>query len=404
MHLLRKTLPFALLLMALAACEDENKEPSNQLDVPASYQFERQGSSTVAFPGQTTRLKMAMELANGMLDFSKDSTTLLAQYANQGPNGGDVSPFSEAALNNSEKSLQRKTAASALYFASNATEAAAIRNDFRSWISAQTKTVFPAQNQAAGPGQPGQIADGTSVRYVNAKGLEYDQMLAKSLIGALMADQAINNYLTPAVLDAGANRADNDAGTTVAGYAYTTMEHKWDEAYGYVFGLAPNPAEPLATLGNDDDFLNKYLYKVDQKPAFQGIAQKVFDAFKRGRAAIVAGQYGERDAQAAIIQREISRLIAIMAVHYLNTGAEALRNNEQGTVFHQLSEAMGFLYSLRFTHDPSNNAPYFSRSEVDALLAQTYPEQGGFWNLQASDLEALAQQIAERFDFDPNKA
>ena len=403
MHLLRKTLLPTLLLITLAACEEENKEPSNQLNVPASYQFERQGSSTVAFPGQTIRLKMAMELANGMLDFSKDSATLLAQYANQGPNGGDVAPFDETSLNNSQKSLQSKTAASALYFASNASETAAIRADFRSWISAQANTVFPAQNQAAAPGQPGQIADGTSVRYVNAKGLEYDQMLAKSLIGALMADQAINNYLTPGVLDAGNNRRDNDAGTAAPGAAYTTMEHKWDEAYGYVFGLAPNAADPLATLGEDDDFLNEYLYKVDQKPAFNGIAQDVFDAFKRGRAAIVAGQYGERDAQAAIIQKKISRLIAIMAVHYLNTGAEALRNNEQGTAFHQLSEAMGFLYSLRFTHNPATNSPYFEKTEVESMLQQTYPDQDGFWNLQASDLEALAQQIANRFSFDPSQ-
>lgn len=404
MNLLRKSLLLPLLVIAFASCEDENNEPSNNLDVPASYQFERQGSSTVAYPGQTTRLKMAMELANGMLDFSKDSTKLLAQYANEGPNGGDVAPFDEAALNSSEKSLQSKTAASALYFASNTTEAAAIRADFRHWISAQTNTVFPAQNQAAAPGQAGQIADGTTPRYVNAKGLEYDQMLAKSMIGALMADQAINNYLTPAVLDQGSNRSDNDAGNTEPDAAYTTMEHKWDEAYGYIFGLAPNAAEPLATLGDDDEFLNKYLYKVDQKPAFSGIAQKVFDAFKRGRAAIVAGQYTERDAQAAIIQEEISRLIAVMAVHYLNTGAEAIRNNEQGTAFHQLSEAMGFLYSLRFTHNPANNAPYFSRAEVDTMLNQTYPGQQGFWNVQTDDLEALAQQIADRFNFDPSKA
>jgi hypothetical protein len=38
------------------------------------------------------------------------------------------------------------------------------------------------------------------------------------------------------------------------------------------------------------------------------------------------------------------------------------------------------------------------------MLQQTYPDQDGFWNLQAYDLETLAQQIADRFSFDPSKA
>lgn len=392
------------MAFAFTACEDEPTPNTNALNVPATYTFERNGTSTVAFPGQTIRLKMATELANGMTNFSMDSTTLLAQYANQGPNGGDVAPYNEAALNESEKSLQSKTAASALYFASNATESAAIRADFRRWITAQTAAVFPAQNQAAAPGKPGQIADGTTARYVNGKGLEYNQMLAKSLLGALMADQALNNYLTPTVLDEGNNRAQNDNGTTEPNAPYTAMEHKWDEAYGYIFGLAPNPAQPLTTLGEDDGFLNEYLAKVNQNPAFSGIAQSVFDAFKRGRAAITAGDYPERDAQAAIIQEKISLVIAVRAVHYLNSGATAIQGPQQGSAFHQLSEALGFIYSLRFTHDPSTDQPYFSPGEVSTMLDQVYPTNQGFWNVQATELQAVAQQIADRFGFDPSKA
>ena len=61
------------------------------------------------------------------------------------------------------------------------------------------------------------------------------------------------------VLDAGTNRADNDANTVVEGKSYTTMEHKWDEAFGYLYGTdnATNPA-----LGADS-FLNKYLARVN---------------------------------------------------------------------------------------------------------------------------------------------
>ena len=51
-----------------------------------------------------------------------------------------------------------------------------------------------------------------------------------------MADQMLNNYLGSAVLDAGTNTADNDAGTLADGKNYTTMEHKWDEGFGYLYG------------------------------------------------------------------------------------------------------------------------------------------------------------------------
>jgi len=44
------------------------------------------------------------------------------------------------------------------------------------------------------------------------------------------------------------------------------------------------------------------------------------DAFKRGRAAIVAGDYDERDVQADIIKEKISWVIGIRAIYYLQQG------------------------------------------------------------------------------------
>ena len=109
------------------------------------------------------------------------------------------------------------------------------------------------------------------------------------------------------------------------GKSYTTMEHKWDEAYCYLFGVSSDESDPLATLG-EDAFLNKYLSRVERDSDFEGIAQQVFDAFKLGRAAIVAGDYSVRDEQANIIRELISKVIAVRAVYYLQQGKNGIPN------------------------------------------------------------------------------
>lgn len=399
----QKSTLFAALVgtaMIFTSCEDEpdQQQPDNTVEAPLKYEFSRDGESTVSYSGQSIRLQMGAELSSAMLDFSKNETQLLEMYANQDAGGGNVDPWSSAELNSSDKSLRSKTAASYDLFNDNATLSAQIRSDFEGFIASQVADIFPAQNQAASQGVAGQIADGSSVRYVDGNGFEYNQFFSKSLIGALMTDQMLNNYLSPGVLDAGTNRADNDQGLTVDGKTYTNMEHKWDEAYGYLFGLSANGADPLATLGADDAFLNKYLGRVDGDPDFAGIAQDIFDAFKLGRAAIVAGNYQVRDEQAAIIQEKVSTVIAVRAIYYLQNGKMALENNETGTAFHDLSEGYGFVYSLMFTHNPETGAPYFTEQEVSGMLdALTGEGSHGFWTISSTTLDQLSNQIAGRF-------
>jgi hypothetical protein len=395
----------SLLLLFLLACEDDDDPIQPSLTIPDTYTFVRDGASTVSFSGQTTRLAMAGELVDALTDPSTPEATLEAMFRNAGPTGEDVAPFSSAELNASTKSVRNKVAASRDYFFTNATGAAAIREDFDGWIAAQVDEVFPAWNELAAENRPGQLADGNRTRYVNGRGLEYDQIFAKSLIGALMVDQALNNYLSPAVLDEAGNRADNDAGRTVDGEAYTTMEHKWDEAYGYVFGGAPDSGDPLATLGQDDDFLNKYLGRVEDDPDYGGIADDIFTAFITGRAAIVAGDYAERDRQAARIQELVSQIIGVRSVYYLAQGASALENNPgPGPAFHDLSEAYGFLYSMQFTRDPLTGMPYVDRDETLSLLSRMNPGTGGLWDVSPDELRTLARTIADRFNLDYDAA
>lgn len=378
----------------LASCNDDDNI-SVGFEEPATYSFNRNGESTVSFGGQSDRIAMAEELISEFKNF--DGATeqkLLNMFTNTD------NPFSNADLNASSKNIKSKTAASKDYFASNTAEAATIKQDFENWISAQVNEVFPAQNTEASQGVAGQIADGTSTRYVSAKGLEYNQAFAKSLIGALMTDQALNNYLSPIVLDESTNVADNDAGTVAEGKNYTTMEHKWDEAYGYIYGASQDKANPNATIGSDDSFLNKYIGKVNGDEDFAGIADNIFNAFKKGRAAIVAKQYDVRDQQAAIIRENVSKAIGVRAVHYLQAGKTA---SEMGGKFHDLSEGFGFVYSLQFTRVPNTNQPYFTNVEVDQMLSELMAN-GGFWTVSDETIDSISEEIANKFGFSVSEA
>ncbi len=381
-------------LLTSCSSDDDNGTGGNEVIAPATYQFERNGTTTVSYGGQTSRILMGEEFVSALKDNTKTEVQLDGMFTNTG------NYFSTSDLNESGKSLRSKAAASSDYFSANSTDANAIKADFDGWIANQVNDVFPNWNTDAIAGTAGQIqeAGGGSIRYVNAKGLEYNQAINKGLIGALMTDQMLNNYLSTSVLDAGDNRANNDAGLVAEGKVYTSMEHKWDEAFGYLYGTD----DALAPQLGADSFLNKYLSRVENDADFTGIAADIYDAFKLGRAAIVAKEYTVRDQQAEIIREKISKIIGIRSVYYLQQGNANL-TADVGGAFHDLSEGYGFIYSLQFTRQPGTSNPYFTKSEVEGFLAELMTGNG-FWDVATETLEAMSDDIAARFNFTVEQA
>ncbi|WP_026933783.1 DUF4856 domain-containing protein [Christiangramia echinicola] len=399
-----KKLLFSAILggLSLVSCtSDDTPTPGeNKIETPVNYTFQRDGNSTVSYSGQTTRLQMGAELMSNFTNFDSASEEMLINmFANEN------SPFENASLNESSKSIRSKVAASNLYFSTNNVEGAEIKSDFDSYISGQFTTVKGNSEVLAEAGVAGQIADGDNVRYVNENGLEYNQAFAKGLIGALLLDQIVNNYLSAPVLDEADNRANNDAGITEEDKAYTTMEHKWDEAYGYLYGDPSIPSDdPNSVLNESDDrLLFNYLGQVDADEDFAGLAESTYEAFKTGRAAIVEGDYSTRDAQVAIIRENLSKVIAVRAVHYLQGGKAALAENKMGSAFHELSEGFGFIYSLRFTNKPGTNMPYIAKEKIDMYKEQLL-EGNGFWDVTPETLDSISQEIAAAFGFSVSEA
>ena len=332
----------------------------------STYTFSHQGQSTVSYGGQTARLIMASE----MLTAVNSSSTTLADLLSMWSNDGWTWASDDA--NASTKNIGGKTA-SASETPLTSSESAAVIDKFVAWFTDYSDNVAQIMDgdETTHPAMAG-TAGWVENRELNAHGFEYDQFVAKTLIGAMCLDQVVNGYLSPTKLNV--DNSDRSGG-------YTSMEHHWDEGFGYVYGkFGPENAEgDLST----DGLLGKYLNKFDDHKEI------VFDAFIAGRQAIVDMDYTERDAQALIIKNHLSVVVAQKAIDYL-TGAAADVASLNGDYFHGLSEGYGFIMSLQFTN--FNGAPYFTHTEVMDMIADL--EAGnGFWDRTSGELLDMASTI-----------
>jgi len=375
-----KFLPLYLFIacasLFLTSCSDDDDAVVDiTVTPPSTYKFERNGKSTVSFSGQSSRLKMAGELYSGM----KSSSSTKAGLNNMFNNG---TGFSDTKLDASGKKVGNKTFASSV-------ASATVKPMFDSMITDFADNVIPNWSTTAADGTAGKMTDSKRTVYINAKGHELTQLFTKGLIGGMTMDQIVNGYLSAAKLDTGTNRADNDAGTLVSGEDYTQMEHYWDEGFGYLYGEEADVENP--TLGNGV-LLSKYAGKVDGSNS-PGIGKIIYDAFKMGRAAIVAKNYTVRDAQAKIIQMHISKIIGYKAHDYLNDYVTKAAAGTPADAIHALSEGYGFIMSLQVTNDGTGK-PYFTNAEVNTMLAKIE----NFWTVSSADCTAMANDIKAKMN------
>ena len=385
-----------IAISLLVSCKkDEVTSPTTapSYSVPNSYDFKNSnGVSTVDFSGQKTRLVMLDQISAIMGGTEPISeATLLSMY--------DGTGFAVDSLNTSGKKLSDKTAASVDYFSGINPEQTIIRDAFKALF--KEAELLTNGSTEASLGVAGSYMDGTKKRYFNANGLEPQQIFVKGMMGACLLDQVVNNYLSKLKLDAGSNVSNNTNKVVESGKTYTTMEHAWDEAYGYIYGndnLSTNPAVYK--------YWSSYINQVDADPNFSGIKDVILKAFIKGRAAISNSDYATRDAQITIIKKELAKVPAIRAVYYLNEGKTKLGTNDGKAAFHALSEAYGFIWSLRFTQNPLTKAPYLSKEEVDAMMNDMIKDQNGLYAVDylSSVLDEIAKKIAARFGFTVEQA
>ena len=384
-------LPLALISFTFTSCDDDdNNDPVvPALQAPETYSFERNNESTVSYSGQTTRLEQADELYAALNSEGSTATGLDLMF-----NGSDGSSagFANDLLNGTSKIIGSKTASSTL--AGSATT----KERFNQYITDFASNVAPNWNMDAAPGMPGSITspDGSSTYQINAMGQELDQLFFKGLIGAFTLDQIVNNYIHPNQLDSGSRIDDNDNGVLSDGKPYTDMEHKWDEGFGYLYGQEGDLDDVGSTIGSapagSGNLLMKYFKKVNAEGGYEpGIGQTVYDAFIMGRTAIVNRDYDLREAQADIIQVELSKVIGYYAIHYLNDYLAKVEEGNVAKAHHSLSEAYGFILSLQFTNN-GNDEPYMSKGDVEYFLDTYFAD---FHNINPIYITASGQGMID---------
>jgi hypothetical protein len=387
----------SVLLLAITSCSNDDETTFNYI-TPDSYTFERGGVTSVDHSGQTYRIFMLEEMGNyiknaGTNGTVADDAVLSEMYTNTNNH------FTGTGLNASGKQLKDKTAASKDYFSlllggGTTAEQANVRNFFE---AAFDDADAASQGATASAGVAGVYLDGSSKRLFAANGLEPQQVLLKGMMGACLMDQIVNNYLSLNKLDEGSNRSNNTNKVLEADKPYTTMEHAWDEAYGYIYG-----GDNLTVAPNVFKYWSSYINQVNADTDFNTLKADINLAFRKGRAAIVANDYQTRNAQIDIIKAKIAMVPAVRAVFYLQEGKVKLAQGDGGAkAFHALSEGYGFIMSLRYTNKPGTDSPYFSKSEVDAMLASLLSGPNGLWDIDnlSPKLDAISEQIATRFGF-----
>ena len=340
---------FLSLVVIFSSCSNggDGDDQTPVVNMPNSYEFLYEGTSTVACAGQTARLKMAAELMNAMNDETKTKSEIMMMF--DGDNGLSAG-FADAALNGTTKIVGSKTAASSQASATVKAQFDAMVTEFADVVAPAVVALTDASSGVAG------IHTGPGGRTVN-----YDHVTR--------------------------NASSNNGATE--------KEHKYDEGYGYLFGLASDLALPESSYMNGDVLLAKYTNKVNNGQEV-GIYNTLFDAFKLGRAAVTQDVQSTADEQIDVVRKAISRIIAYKAIDYLESAATSGGNAsaDMADYFHDLSEGYGFIMSLQFTFD-EGGTPYFTNVKVNNMLA-SLQAGNGFWDRTAQELTDMANNIKSR--------
>lgn len=328
--------------------------------VPATYVFTKNNQSTVDYSGQTARINQLIEMMTyieGGEDAVIDAQAIKDMFANTGGNGNGHFSFT------STKQLKDKCFA---------LDTAMLATLFDSVAAHSVHFASSATN-----GQAGTLTSGSSKYLFGANGVQYAEVIEKSVMGAVFMYQALNVYF-------GDDKMNVDNTTAVDpsnGLYYTQLEHHWDEAFGY-FGVPVDFPTTPAT-----EFWGKYCNSQNTNLSSNAV---MMDNFLKGRAAITANVLSDRNTAIANIRDMWERIAANQAMTYL-TNAMNYFGNDQAKYLHNLSEAYGFVYTLRF-------APVATRKmtaeEVNSTLALF---GNNFWNLTVQDLQTIKSTLDAKY-------
>lgn len=369
------------LSMTLVACSKDdddddmpkiNQENEAKVETPATYEFQRNGSSSVSYSGQTDRLNQVAEMKayiQGATDNEAaiSEQDLIDMFRNTGGNGNGNFSFS------SSKQLENKTFQADQQYFLDLFASAAIASDS---ITVQ-----------AADGKAGILTRSSGNKFlVDTNGHEFTQAIEKGLMGATFFYQITSVYLSDDKIGDAVNNTDLESGKN-----YTAMEHHMDEAFGYVG--APIDFESNYSGNETVRYWGKYSNSHD---GLIGCNDNLMNAFKTARAAITAKEMDVKDEQVVLINAEMEKITAASAIHYINDAIQ-IGNSSEGDRIHVLSEAYYFLKALKYA---SFEHRKISATQVNSLL-NTFGMN--MWQVSTTDLNQVKSTLSSIYGFDSVK-
>lgn len=342
-------------------------------ETPITYEFTRNGETTVSYSGQNERLDM-LEIIKSEILLKGDKgeaiseQALLDAFNNTSGNGGGL--FNTE----STKKLGNKAFQPDL-------DDQLFENMFADAAAASTA------GQTASNGVAGLItreSKGSTV-LVDKNGREFTQLIEKGIMGSVFYNQIYNTYFSDA-------RTGDDVENTVLreGKNYNDMEHHWDEAFGYWNPPLDFSSNWPSERKSEDRFWSHYSTTVD--PSL-GTNSLIMDAFKEGRAAIVNNDLATKNAKKTEISEHLELVAAGTAVHYLNDALAALNSGNTGDAFHVMSEVWAFTNALRY--NPNRK---LSLEAIDEIMNQDLGANGNFWNVTSEGLNKAKATLVGAYE------
>ncbi len=409
----------------LAGCSSDSGTGGDT--VPATYDFERDGESTVAFVGQVTRQVLIQDLVSQMVGISDDvlGGRNLDRYDTADEVFGLLVPLFElggaadptralpALLDGGDSLLQ--TTYADLNEAKLQDKIAGNDSvtdhrdwnggDFVGWRTANL--AVDGEGTQAVPGTPEELLrallwtfadqassgavgdypiDATTPLYLTPDGHDLTQLTEKFLLGAVNFSQAADDYLDDDVENKGL-LTSNEVGED---NPYTTLEHQWDEGWGY-WGAARDyddyTDDEIAGEGGRPEYASGYFDsnaddRIDLEREYNFGAS--VNAAKRDRGSDAAAQT-DFTAEADLAWRTGRALITDAEARGEPVDLEALRTERDivvrvweqayaATAIHYVNEVLGDM-ELAGTEDYSfaDHAKHWSELKGFALSFQFNP-------------------------------
>ena len=261
--------------------------------------------------------------------------------------------------------------------------------------------------------------------WVDANGVDWQQLIQKYLDGAVVFSQGCDDYLSDTV-DGKGLLSDNTV-PAISGderQPYTALEHAWDEAFGYFgagrrFGAQSIEDNAGGFVDTNEDgradwttevnrALSKNAASRDQGAVVPtSFSTHAFAAFFAGRRLITQADGALNDAQLAELRGHRDDVIAAWegalaasAVHYINALLQDMAGPQEEYDFlahaKHWSELKGFLLALNF-HAGSPARPYLE--EIHGLVRAAPELDRARFGAYGADLLRVRDRLQEIYAF-----